>query len=184
MRSSAPAPQNPRESTRDRFERTIVPLLDDAYTLAHYLLRDEHDAQDAVQEAFLRAWRHYAGFRGSNERAWLLTIVRNCCYTWRHRHRTASTTVQFDDDMHGDVAGDDADARAMEDATRTELRVALDQLTPEFREAIVLREIEGMTYDEIARVIGAPVGTVMSRLSRARRRLQNILQIGRTGDRA
>ena len=154
------------ESTRERFERTIVALLDDAYTLARHLVRDEHDAQDVVQEAYLRAWRHYAGFRGGDERAWLLTI--------------AQQTVAYDDEEHGDqeTSAFAADTRVLEDADRTELRLALDQLPPEFREAIVLRELEGMSYKEIGRVTGAPIGTVMSRLARARGRLQAALRIG------
>lgn len=168
------------ESTRERFERTIVALLDDAYTLARHLVRDEHDAQDVVQEAYLRAWRHYAGFRGGDERAWLLTIVRNCCYTWRRSARPAQQAVTYDDEEHGDqeTSAFAADTRVLEDADRTELRLALDQLPPEFREAIVLRELEGMSYKEIGRVTGAPIGTVMSRLARARGRLQAALRIG------
>ena len=168
------------DSTRERFERTIVSLLDDAYTLARYLMRDEHDAQDVVQEAYLRAWRHYAGFRGGDERAWLLTIVRNCCYTWRRAQRPEQRVVEYVDEEHGDAEGGHlaADARVLEDADRAELRSALDQLPPEFREAIVLREIEGLSYKEIGRVTGAPIGTVMSRLSRARGRLQEVLRIG------
>ena len=168
------------DSTRERFERTIVALLDDAYTLARHLMRDEHDAQDVVQEAYLRAWRHYAGFRGGDERAWLLTIVRNCCYTWRRSRRPERLVVEYVDEEHGEGESGRlaADARVLEDADRTELRLALEQLPLEFREAIVLREIEGLPYKEIARVTGAPVGTVMSRLARARRRLQEALRIG------
>lgn len=168
------------DSTLDRFERTIVPLLDDAYTLARHLVRDEHDAQDIVQEAYLRAWRHYAGFRGGGERAWLLTIVRNCSYTWRRAQRPERRAVEYDDEQHGDGESPRfaADARVLAEGDRSELRLALDQLPREFREAIVLREIDGLSYKEIGRVTGAPVGTVMSRLARARRRLQEALGIG------
>jgi RNA polymerase sigma-70 factor, ECF subfamily len=165
------------ESLVDRFEQRVVPLLDEAYTLARHLMRDEHDAQDAVQEAYLRAWRYFAGFRGGDERAWLLTIVRNCCYTWR-RSRRVKESVPFDDEQHG---GDDrdryaADTRAINDSERGALASALDALPREFREVLVLREIDGLSYREIAGITGAPVGTVMSRLARGRERLKRALK--------
>ena len=168
-------PDSPLES----FERIVVPLLDDAYTLARYLMRDEHDAQDVVQEAYLRAWRHYGGFHGGDARPWLLAIVRNCCHTWRRAARPQQV-VEYVDEVHGNADGGQraTDAAAIEASDRTELRVALDQLQPEYREAIVLREIEGLSYKEIASVTGAPIGTVMSRLARARRRLQEALGLG------
>ena len=168
-------PDSPLES----FERIVVPLLDDAYTLARYLMRDEHDAQDVVQEAYLRAWRHYGGFHGGDARPWLLAIVRNCCHTWRRSARPQQA-VEYVDEVHGNAEGGQraTDADAIEASDRTELRDALDRLQPEYREAIVLREIEGLSYREIASVTGAPIGTVMSRLARARRRLQEALGLG------
>lgn len=170
------------DSTLDRFERTIVPLLDGAYTLARHLVRNEHDAQDVVQEAYLRAWRHFGGFRGGDARAWLLAIVRNCSYTWRRAARPHRCVVEYDDEEHGATERDGgaaaADARVLEEDDRGELRRALDRLPRAFREVIVLREIEGMSYREIGRVTGVPIGTVMSRLARARRRLQEALGIG------
>ena len=180
VRSPARAREIVPESTVDSFERTVVPLLDDAYTLARHLLHDEHDAQDVVQEAYLRAWRHYAGFRGDNVRPWLLTIVRNCCWTWRRSARPHRDMVEYDDDAHSVRAGEHraADAGALEDSNRELLRAALAQLQPEYREAIVLREIEGLSYKEMAQVAGVPLGTIMSRLARARRRLQEALGIG------
>ena len=163
-------------SVLDRFEQTIVPLLDDAYTLARHLLRDEHDAQDVVQEAYLRAWRYFGGFHGGDERAWLLTIVRNCSYTWRRKG--PAEHVPYDDEAHSADAPvrNGADARAIDDSERQRLTSALDRLPTEFREALVLREIEGLSYHDIARVTGVPVGTVMSRLARARERMRRLLK--------
>ena len=168
------------ESTRERFDRIVVVLLDDAYTLARYLTRDEHSAQDVVQEAYLRAWRHFATFRGDDARHWLLTIVRNCAYTWRRGQRASLRSIEYVDDEHTDVgnAHSSADAQLLEEAGRTEVHLALEQLSPEFREVIVLREMEGMSYKEIGRVTGTPIGTVMSRLARARRQLRDALRIG------
>lgn len=160
-----------------RFEERVIPLMDDAYTLARYLMRDEHDAQDVVQEAYLRAWRYFGSFHGGDERAWLLTIVRNCGYTWRHAQRDAEH-IEYDDDQHGAdrSGGPAADAAAVGDSERRALTSALDGLAPEFREAVILREIEGLSYQEIARVAGVPVGTVMSRLARGRERLRRALK--------
>ena len=165
------------ENLLTRFEERVVPLMDDAYTLARYLVRDEHDAQDIVQEAYLRAWRYFATFRGGDERAWLLTIVRNCCYTSRQTRRDPRF-VEYDDEAHG--ADQDArfaaDAGAVGESDRSLLSSALAGLASEFREVIVLREIEGCSYQEIARVTGVPIGTVMSRLARARERLRRALK--------
>ena len=158
------------------FEGAVMPHLDAAYTLARYLLRDDADAEDAVQEAVLRALRYFAGFRGVEGRAWLLRIVRNTCFTARER-RNAEPTVPLDDELHGapaDGAANPEDALILS-ASREGLHAAIDGLPAEFREVIVLRELEGLSYLEIAEVAGVPVGTVMSRLSRARKRLHDAL---------
>jgi RNA polymerase sigma-70 factor (ECF subfamily) len=161
-----------------RFEEMLLPHLDDAYTLARYLVRDEYDAQDVVQEAYLRAVRHFGALRGDG-RAWLLAIVRNCARTWRHRRRADALTTEFDEERHsGDSGGGDAEAGLVRGEARETLRRALDRLPAEFREALVLRELNGLSYREIAQATGSPVGTVMSRLARARRKLLEALGPG------
>ena len=155
-----------------RFEAAVLPHLDAAYTLARYLTRNAHDAEDVVQDACLRALKYFDGFRGdggTSARAWLLTIVRNTAFTWRRRHRADARATEFDETQHSKVDVDDRPDREL-------LARALDRLAPEFREVIVLREIEGLSYKEIGDVAGVPVGTVMSRLSRARARLQETLR--------
>jgi RNA polymerase sigma-70 factor (ECF subfamily) len=159
-----------------RFEDAILPHLDAAYTLARYLTRDVHDAEDAVQDAFLRAIRYFGGFRGGDGRAWLLAIVRNVCYGLRRRHRKDRLTTEFDEELHSEAnEAEDPGAEVLRTTTRESLEEAVDQLPDEFREVIVLRELQGLSYKEIGDVVGVPVGTVMSRLSRARRRLQRAL---------
>lgn len=157
------------------FEATILPHLDAAYTLARHLLRDEHDAQDVVQDAMLRAWRHFDGYAGGSARAWLLAIVRHACSSAR-RPRAGDDTITFDEEAHGGAAAAPSQESAM-DARDVDaaFRAALDALPPEFREVLVLREVEGMSYAEIALATSAPPGTVMSRLARARARLRRSL---------
>lgn len=155
-----------------RFEQSLLGWLDDAYNLARWLLRDDQDAQDAVQEGFMRAMRFASGFRGGDRRAWLLTIVRNVCYTQLSR-RTAASNVVFDEEQHQCAAGPatDPQAAAFSRVDREALIGALEALPVEYREAIVMREMEGLSYKEIADIADVPVGTVMSRLARARKRL-------------
>jgi len=167
------------EDDAERFERTVVPHLDDAYTLARYLLRDEHDAQDVVQEAALRAVRYFRGYAGGDARAWLLAIVRNCSLTWRRRRRADERTVPFTDGMDNValLTAREADAGAVEASERVRVQRAVDSLPHEFREVVVLREIQDLSYREISDVIGVPIGTVMSRLARARKRLAAVLGV-------
>jgi RNA polymerase sigma-70 factor, ECF subfamily len=168
-----------KPSELERFQAVVLPHLDAAYTLARYLTRDDHDAQDIVQDASLRALRHFAGFRGEGStegRLWLLAIVRNTAYTWQRQRRPEQSLTEFDEELHSGSAGDHhPEADAVQGDQRAAVRRAIDQLPPEFREVIVMRELEGLSYKEISDVAGVPVGTVMSRLSRARKRLQQAL---------
>jgi RNA polymerase sigma-70 factor (ECF subfamily) len=165
------------ESELQRFERVVLPYLDDAYTLARYLLRDEHDAQDVVQEASLRALRYFDGFQGEDARAWLLAIVRNCSLTWRKRQKIDQARHVPDADDIPLMSSSEADSVAVESSERMRVQRAIDALPGEFREVIVLREVQDMSYREICDVIGVPIGTVMSRLARGRKRLATLLGI-------
>jgi RNA polymerase sigma factor (sigma-70 family) len=164
------------------FEAMMLPHLDAAHNLAKWLLRSEQDAQDVVQEAFLRAFKSFGGFRGSNGRPWLMRIVRNTSYTLLKKNRAVDLTTPFDEKIHA------ADHESMSPATmlqRSEdaelVREAMDKLPVEFREILVLRHLEGLSYNEIADIAQIPPGTVMSRLARARGELKErlVARIGR-----
>jgi RNA polymerase sigma factor (sigma-70 family) len=160
----------------ERFEQAILPHLDAAYNLARWLTRNEDDAQDMVQEASLRAFKFFDGFHGVDARAWLLATVRNTCYTWLQQNRRSQLTTAFDEEIH--TVEDDAmnpSALALKSGDVEIIRKSLEELPDEFREVVVLRDLEEMSYKEIAEVINAPLGTVMSRLARARGRLKQIL---------
>jgi RNA polymerase sigma-70 factor, ECF subfamily len=169
----------------ERFEAAVLPHLDSAYNLARYLTRDVHDAEDVVQEAYLRALRYFGGYRGGDGRAWVLAIVRNTFHTWRQRERHQDEAMEFDEDRHSEVI-EGAHPGALLDTAldREALERALERLPTEFREVLVLRELEGMSYKEIGTVVGVPVGTVMSRLARARERLRRSLLAGTDAERA
>ena len=154
----------------------MLPHLDAAYTVARYLLRDEHAAQDVVQEAFLRAIRHYDGYRGANARAWLLAIVRNCCATWHGKERAESGHVEFDERDHSEAGEETPELFLVRWDTGDSFRRALDSLSREAREILVLRHVQELSYREIALTMGIPIGTVMSRLGRARKRMQVLLR--------
>jgi len=162
-----------------RFEAIVLPHLDAAYTLARHLTGNDDEAKDVVQDAYLRALKYFGGFRGAEAadgRPWLLAIVRNTAFSRRKRQRHDASVTEFDEQLHSEqVATMDPESDLMAMDARETLHQALDRLPLEFREVIVLRELEGMTYREIGEVTGVPVGTVMSRLSRARHRLQRAL---------
>jgi RNA polymerase sigma-70 factor, ECF subfamily len=160
------------------FEAMMLPHLDAAHNLAKWLLRNEQDAQDVVQEAFLRAFKSFGGFHGSNGRAWLLTIVRNTSYTLLKKNRVADLTTHFDEEIH---ASDDESVNAATILERSEdaelIRKAMNELPTESREILTLRHQEGLSYKEIADIVQIPPGTVMSRLARARAMLKKYLAV-------
>ena len=169
-------------SRTQRFETAALPHLDAAYNLARWLLRDDHSAQDAVQEAYLRAFRFFEHLRGEDARPWLLGIVRNTCYTLLQKRRQTGEHVEFDEERDTDLI--EATVRREDNPERlllsrlesARLDQAIERLAPRFREVIVLRELEELSYQEIAQMVEVPLGTVMSRLSRARALLREMLE--------
>jgi RNA polymerase sigma-70 factor (ECF subfamily) len=159
-----------------RFQDLILPHLDAAYNLARWLTRKDEDAADVVQEAYLRAIRFFDSFHGPDGRVWLLTIVRNTYYNWSKQNRVQRSATSFDEELHSAAQEDlDPERLAQLAENRQRLHQALDELPTEYREILVLRELEGLSYKEIAEVAGLPIGTVMSRLARGRGRLQQQL---------
>ena len=181
---------DPDESAR--FEQLVLPHLDAAFNLARWLLRSRSDAEDVAQEALMRAFRFFSGFHGGDARAWLLQIVRNTCYTWLGKNRPAELMTEFDETSHtvevrerphfGGSFGGSPEAQAIAADDRERLSRALEGLPPRFREILVLRELEGCSYKEIASITAVPIGTVMSALSRARRQLKLTLTSPQSGD--
>jgi RNA polymerase sigma-70 factor (ECF subfamily) len=158
------------------FEQDILPHLDAAYNLARWLMRNEQDAQDAVQEAYLRAFRFFPGFCGGNARAWLMKIVRNTCYTRLRANRRLQDATEFDENLSPpDYHAPNPEELVLQSDNASLLRKALENLPASLREVLILREIEGMSYREISDITGMPSGTVMSSLSRARGRLRQAL---------
>ena len=170
----------PDTARRERFEQAVLPHLDAAYSLARWLTRNDQDAQDVTQEACLRAFCFFDGYHGGNMRAWLLTIVRNTCYTWLHQNRHPDSTQIFNEEIHSlELSGGaDPEIQVLASADKETLHRALEELPDVFREMLVLREIEEMSYKEIADVTSVSLGTVMSRLARARTRLRQSLSVG------
>jgi RNA polymerase sigma-70 factor (ECF subfamily) len=168
MHQEAPA------NTPASFDEIMLPHLDAAHNLARWLLRGKGDAEDLVQDSLLRAFRYFATFKGGDARAWLLTIVRNTTFRWLRSNRGHQLGVEFDEHIHaGACDAPDPEALLLQGADRLLLEAAMRQLPARMREVLVLRELEGLSYKEIAEVIGAPIGTVMSTLSRARDRFQH-----------
>jgi RNA polymerase sigma-70 factor (ECF subfamily) len=155
------------------FEEVILPHLNAAYNLARWLTRNEHDAQDVVQEAYLRAFRFFDSYRGGDGKAWLLEVVRNTCFTFHRREKHILASIAFDEAAHTPTIRPPNPEEALVNAGKqTILQNCIEGLPQEFREVLVMRELEEMSYRQIADVAGLPPGTVMSRLSRARKRLE------------
>jgi RNA polymerase sigma factor (sigma-70 family) len=175
---------NPDDKSR-RFQEAFLPHLSAAYNLARWLVRNDHDADDIVQEAYLRAFRFFDGFRGGDGRAWLLTIVRKRCYSWLRKSAPEENLTVFDEQQHSTESHEAIFAGTrptnpevllswVDDAAR--LNRALENLPKEFREALVLRELEELSYKQIASIMGVPLGTIMSRIARGRKLLMRRLQ--------
>jgi RNA polymerase sigma-70 factor (ECF subfamily) len=162
-----------------RFDQSIMPHMNAAYNLARWLTSNDPDAQDVVQEAYLRAFKFFKGFRRDDSRAWLLRIVRNAFYDWLRRNRRVETGKAFEEQVqHAVDPSPPPDTLLLEKADYDLLHQAIAELPVEFREILVLRELEGFSYKEIADVAEVPLGTVMSRLARARDQLRTLL-VGR-----
>lgn len=161
---------------RTRFEAAALAHLAAAYNLARWMTRNDHDAEDVVQEAFLRAFRSFDGFRGGDARPWLLAIVRNTCINSLKRRLPKSSSVPLDESANllaADVPG--PDERMLQAANHELVCRALDEMPEDFREVVILREMEGLSYKEVAKVTDSPIGTVMSRLARGRKLLRETL---------
>lgn len=159
---------------RIRFEQLVLPHLDAGVNLARWLLRNRADAEDVVQDSMMRAYRFFQGFRGGDARAWFLQIVRNGCYSWLDKNRPMELMAEFDEELHLRPSPTPESLAAQADE-KQQLMLALEALPPRSREVLVLRELEECSYKEIAEITGIPMGTVMSTLSRARGRMQQIL---------
>ena len=177
MANGSKSPSAPFVEEQDklaRFEQHIIPHMNVAYNLARWLTSNDSDAQDVVQESYLRAFKYFGGFGGRDSRGWLLRIVRNAFYDWLKQNRREGTSEPFDEEMHSamdETQGPDG-RLLLEKADHELLHKAIASLPLEFREILVLRELEGFSYNEISQLVNIPLGTVMSRLARARERLR------------
>jgi RNA polymerase sigma-70 factor, ECF subfamily len=164
------------------FEQVVLPHWDAAYNLARWLVRNTHDAEDVVQEAYLRAFKFFGGYQGGDARAWVLKIVRNTSYSFLEKNRPAAFAEEFDEELHTDNSAEaGAESALLQLADSRMIRDALDELPAQFREVIVLRELEELSYKQIAEVMGVPIGTVMSGLARGRAQLRERLLRSRAG---
>jgi len=169
-----PLPLLQKSAKLESFEGLFLPHLNAAYNLARWLIRDDQDGDDLVQESFLRAWKAFDGFRGDGARPWLLKIVRNTCYTWMRGNR--ANDAAFDEDIHcAEDAASNPETILLRNIDCELVQEALRGLPPRLREVMVLREFEDLSYKEIAAISGIPIGTVMSRLARGRLRMQRAL---------
>jgi RNA polymerase sigma-70 factor (ECF subfamily) len=163
-------------NANSKFETMVLPHLNSAHNLARWLLRNPHDAEDVVQDACVRAVRFFPGFRGGDPRAWLLKIVRNACYDFSNAKRPVQDITEIDDDFFvADARAHGPEEIALQNDLNAQVRLAIEKLPSNFREILVLRELQEMTYREIAQITGMSAGTVMSTLSRAREKLRKIL---------
>jgi RNA polymerase sigma factor (sigma-70 family) len=166
------------QDQRTRFETQVLPLMPEAYNLARWFMKNESDARDAVQETYLKAFRYFESFQGDSGRAWLLRIVRNVCYDALRAKETERNVISLDEEAAAEVpdSAPGPNILAIQNSTKLRIREALETLPLEFRTVIILREFDGFSYKEISDIAGVPVGTVMSRLSRARQQLAVLLQ--------
>ena len=165
----------PEQSSAVRFEEVALRHLPAAYNLARWLVRNDQDAEDIVQEAYLRAFKFFEGYRGGESRTWLLTIVRNTSYSWLQRNRSRELTGSIDETEIEAIDFANPELRLVQNADAQMVRAALAELPLEFREVTVMRELEELSYKEIAAIADLPIGTVMSRLARGRKRLHALL---------
>jgi RNA polymerase sigma factor (sigma-70 family) len=166
------------QSRRIHFENQMLPLMPEAYNLARWIMKNEPDARDVVQDVYLKAFRYFESFHGDSGRAWLLRIVRNVCYDALRVRDSQRNIVSLDEETAAEVPDSKPgpNVLAIQNSTKLRIREALEALPLEFKTVIILREFDGLSYKEISDIAGVPVGTVMSRLSRARRQLAALLQ--------